>query len=1372
MFRVAISILLLFTSSLLSYGACDFTTTDNVVIIPGGDHNAAAGYTQVYVLVDSDGNIVATSFSGNFGTQNFGSYNAYAINYETANPPTTLPANGVALTSVAGGCFSISNPLPITVCNLSTLNVCEDSGDDIVVALNPDYNSTASYTQIVVVVDDASGQILFISTPSASTGSISYTTTTGSGDLTNGNYTVYTVNYENGETLAGLGLTVGSAWTGSFGGACADASTGTAVVVDLCNVVCGTCTTPDCLIAGPYSDYATAASGPNHCSQINDISATPINGSTFTSYHQLTSSATGTVGVVISVGVNAVVGGTPCPVTRTATLYPIGGPCDGSTAITLNTSTANGSPYYNPEFTGLTPNTDYVLEVTFSVPAGCDMVDHCESYYAPATCSASVGDISAVGGTSISATEYELTNCETISFTATNEDLNSGALTYGWAIFSCEPILPLSAAELLDFNANSCYIGSYYGLSTNDADQGGISASALAAAALEETELWFLPYTSDVADAADNDGDGCYSIGTPIHITYIPPTCGDCSAPNCTIDNVATFDDRTYLLCDDPCADLNNTTHTTYHTVTTDNFGNVGIVQTVSAACTVARTAVLRDNSNACANPDINPTNTDANAVASGFNPEWIGLTPNTNYTLIITTVIGAGCDYDFACVDYYGIPGCSATAGLTTGTTSDNTNNDYVLCWNEAITISTAGFSLPGLSANEGFGYAVYSSPMPGTVPNSSDPNFIEFLLGTGTNASYTLTNDGSYTPPFINNPTHTVYLYPVTLDDATAPAIDSDADNCYDVGNLITITFLNDINISVSQDCINESGVFTLIGGYPEFFPGNYNITSTGSGNLNSSTVTTDGGTTSISNLAIGDTYGITIVDDNNCPAASGDQLYPSNLSYDSIVITPPLCSYSCDGSITIYSSDATQYSFDQTSFNGTFQNTTACNGTYTVSIEDNGCVIDSTITIVAPDTILITNSSDTTICLSTDANLTAQGNGGSGALDFYWNNVFSTQNQTYSPAVATAYDVFILDQNGCSSDTNSILVNLLPALGVTTFTLDSICEGENITLSANANGGDGNYTYSWTNDDGTGWSTQGSSITVSPNTTTTYTVELSDVCGSPTTTVDGTVVVNSLPFVSFSADTLIGCYPLVVNFNNLTNNVTTTNCAWNLSNGFTSSSCSPQFTFDTPGCYDITLTTTSSSGCSSFTTLSDYICIEEYPTANFSYSPESPNLYDTEIDFYNESYNNFSNVWSIDGKVVSNLSDFSYGFDELAANYTICLSTENAIGCAAEYCEDITIKDVFSIYVPNTFTPDNDGINDMFHPILTDELVDKFEFWIFDRWGKIIFYSFDSSNQWDGSINGNPCQQDVYVWMIQYKLKGTAGIVNLKGHVNLLR
>lgn len=286
-------------------------------------------------------------------------------------------------------------------------------------------------------------------------------------------------------------------------------------------------------------------------------------------------------------------------------------------------------------------------------------------------CTSDAGNISISGGTATSTNNYDLTNCQTITLTASNTDLNSGALTYGWALFSCDPGLPLTTAQLADLTTHPCYIGSDYGLSTNDTDAGGVSGTIPGGF----SELWILPHTSDASNAIDADGDGCFDLGDVIHINYLPPTCGDCSNPTCAVGGVNEFVDRTYLSCDDPCADLNDMTYVTYHTVTTDAFGNVGVVQQLNfnqALCTgITRSAVLRDVSNSCTGPDINPGVNNANGVGSGFNPEWNGLSPSTNYTLILSTVIGTDCDYDYGCLDYYGIPGC----------TTINTNLDTTVC-------------------------------------------------------------------------------------------------------------------------------------------------------------------------------------------------------------------------------------------------------------------------------------------------------------------------------------------------------------------------------------------------------------------------------------------------------------------------------------------------------------------------------------------------------------------------------------------------------------------------------------------------------------------------------------------------------------------
>ena len=426
-----------------------------------------------------------------------------------------------------------------------------------------------------------------------------------------------------------------------------------------CLVSCGTCSTPNCLIAGPYTNYNDASVFSNHCSQMNDLSSSPITASTYITYHSLTASSSGTVGMVISLQEGGPT--SPCGITKVAKLYPSGSSCSAASAISPTTTTANGSTFYNPEWTGLTANATYIVEITFTIPSGCSLIDHCESFYHPApSCSADVGNITVTGGVAVGTNEYDLTNCQTITLTAANEDLNGGTLTYGWAIFNCQPTLPFSAAQISDFNNHTCYLGSDYGLTTNDQDAGGVSGTIPGG----YSTLWILPYTSDGADALDSNGDGCYDLGDLIKINYLPPTCGDCSNPTCSIGGVNEFADRTYLSCDDPCADLNNITHVTYHTVTTDLFGNVGVVQQISfsqfTCSSLSRSAVLRDASNSCNGPDISPNVTNANGVGSGFNPEWNGLSPNTNYTLILTTVIGANCDYDFGCVDFYGIPTCN----------------------------------------------------------------------------------------------------------------------------------------------------------------------------------------------------------------------------------------------------------------------------------------------------------------------------------------------------------------------------------------------------------------------------------------------------------------------------------------------------------------------------------------------------------------------------------------------------------------------------------------------------------------------------------------------------------------------------------------
>ena len=92
---------------------------------------------------------------------------------------------------------------------------------------------------------------------------------------------------------------------------------------------------------------------------------------------------------------------------------------------------------------------------------------------------------------------------------------------------------------------------------------------------------------------------------------------------------------------------------------------------------------------------------------------------------------------------------------------------------------------------------------------------------------------------------------------------------------------------------------------------------------------------------------------------------------------------------------------------------------------------------------------------------------------------------------------------------------------------------------------------------------------------------------------------------------------------------------------------------------------------------------------------------------------------------------------------------------------------------VHVPNSFTPNGDGINEVFAPVVVGSFI-RYELTIFDRWGEAIFSSSEPGKAWDGLVRGTPVQDGVYVWTLAYKAVSDEGVdqQRLTGHVTLLR
>lgn len=579
----------------------------------------------------------------------------------------------------------------------------------------------------------------------------------------------------------------------------------------------------------------------------------------------------------------------------------------------------------------------------------------------------------------------------------------------------------------------------------------------------------------------------------------------------------------------------------------------------------------------------------------------------------------------------------------------------------------------------------------------------------------------------------------------------------------NTVTITQPTQLTLNVSStpaSCNqnNGSGTVTPSGG-----TGPYDFVWTDANNVVIQTATNVNGANTASNLPAG-TYNVLVTDANNCLANISVTVTgaPGGL-VAAMSSTPETCFGACDGTATIVlNGGQSPYSY-QWSANANNQITATainlCSGTYTVNYSDaNNCTGVDSITVTAPPAVtagLVAVPS--TICIGQSSTLTATPGGGSGSgYTFVWNpNVGNTASVTVSPTVTTVYSVTVYDGNNCPSVVTSVTVTVTPALNINLVAAPAtVCSGSPSTLTAAGGGGNGGpYTYSWL-PVGTAGNTNTASV--SPTVTTTYTVILSDGC-SPNDSAVVTVTVNPPPVVGFSGTPTSGCAPLCVNF--LTpNNASWATCAWVYGDGgISSGNCTPLYCYNTPGCYDVTLSVVDLNGCTGTQTLSNYICVYENVVADFSANPQPTSVFETNITFTDLSTGNpVSWSWNFGGLDSTFIQNPTYFFpNEFPGCYDVVLVANNANNCPDTDTLQVCIDPEFAVYFPNAFTPNGDGLNDGF--IGVGQGIDKFELWVFDRWGNLIYYTDDINKPWDGKVQGRSgeiVQQDVYVWKAAVK------------------
>ncbi|MFN3917427.1 MAG: gliding motility-associated C-terminal domain-containing protein [Flavobacteriales bacterium] len=187
------------------------------------------------------------------------------------------------------------------------------------------------------------------------------------------------------------------------------------------------------------------------------------------------------------------------------------------------------------------------------------------------------------------------------------------------------------------------------------------------------------------------------------------------------------------------------------------------------------------------------------------------------------------------------------------------------------------------------------------------------------------------------------------------------------------------------------------------------------------------------------------------------------------------------------------------------------------------------------------------------------------------------------------------------------------------------------------------------------------------------------------------------------------------------------------------------------------------TDTNGC----TTSDSVFVGIHPEIIID---AGPNIYTDFFGLYQASASipaNTSILWTPGIGLSCTDCPSPYVFPDNTTTYVLTVIDEN--GCI--YQDSIEVYVSSTLYVPNAFSPNGDGANDLF--FAQGRNIMEFEMFIYNRWGEQIFYANDMETAWDGRVKGRFSQLDVYVWVINYKTYSDKATVNtIRGHVTLVR
>ena len=433
------------------------------------------------------------------------------------------------------------------------------------------------------------------------------------------------------------------------------------------------------------------------------------------------------------------------------------------------------------------------------------------------------------------------------------------------------------------------------------------------------------------------------------------------------------------------------------------------------------------------------------------------------------------------------------------------------------------------------------------------------------------------------------------------------------------------------------------------------------------------------------------------------------------------------------------------------------------YFTGIDGNGCITEGDevfFNINEPEELTLNyESNDVTCSDANDGSIQINVQGGTGSYTYLWlaDNGFNSNEEDIGNLAGGTYTITITDENSCSS---SEIIEITEDAGIVISYLTSNYNGYGVScendsdgfIDISINGGTSPYTFNWTGPNGF----ESNSEDLLDISAGNYYLNLLD---------ENNCVATESFYLSEpeEMETLFGqdlawiCENGGAAFSQVSGGVEPYTYSWIGPNGFQNNSSNINNL--NPGTYYLDIFDQNNCSSENNEVIIDEvlgpICEFTASTYEFMLSNEPVNFFDNSITDPNYNIALTSWYWDFGDGTNSNEQNPSHIYD-YPGLYYVWLTIEDENGCENSTMQTINVLEEYFSYSPNAFSPNGDGINDTFQPILTDIDFDTYELNIFNRWGDIIFKTEEYSDSWDGTFNGEPIIGGVYTYKINYKTR----------------